>query len=84
MWTRGILRQAPDIVIMDVQPKKAESRAGPQKSLFAVLTKEIPHRARSAALTTSILPQFWKENFDSAYPMLDLTNMLLNGREAAV
>ena len=47
MWTRGILRQAPDIVIMDVQPKKAESRAGPQKSLFAVLTKEIPHRARN-------------------------------------
>jgi len=40
--------------------------------------------AESAALTTSILPQFWKENFDSAYPMLDLTNMLLNGREAAV
>jgi len=27
-----------------------------------------------------ILLQFWKENFDSAYPLLDLEN----GREAAV
>jgi len=31
-----------------------------------------------------ILLQFWKENFDSAYPLLDLQNTLLNGREAAV
>ena len=31
-----------------------------------------------------ILVQFWTENFGSAYPMLDLTNTLLNGREAAV
>jgi hypothetical protein len=26
----------------------------------------------------------WTENFDNAYPLLDLTNTLLNGREAAV
>jgi hypothetical protein len=31
-----------------------------------------------------ILLQFWKENFGSAYPLLDLQNTLLNGREAAV
>ena len=30
-----------------------------------------------------ILLQFWAENFDSAYPMLDLINTLINGREAA-
>ena len=30
-----------------------------------------------------ILLQFWTENFDSAYPMLDLINTLINGREAA-
>jgi hypothetical protein len=40
--------------------------------------------AESAALTAPILLQFWTENFDSAYPLLDLTNTLLNGREAAV
>jgi hypothetical protein len=40
--------------------------------------------AGSGALTTPILLQFWTENFESAYPMLDLTNTLLNGREAAV
>jgi hypothetical protein len=40
--------------------------------------------AESAALTAPILLQFWTENFDRAYPMLDLINTLLNGREAAV
>jgi hypothetical protein len=35
-----------------------------------------PDRPDSAAI--------WTENFDSAYPMLDPTNTLLNGREAAV
>ena len=30
-----------------------------------------------------ILLQFWAENFDSAYPMLDLINTLINGRQAA-
>jgi hypothetical protein len=27
---------------------------------------------------------FWTENFDSAYPLFDVENTLLNGREAAV
>ena len=38
----------------------------------------------SAALTAPILLQFCTENFDIAYPFLDLTNTLLNGRQAAV
>jgi hypothetical protein len=40
--------------------------------------------AELAALTAPLLLQFWTENFDSAYPFFDLTNTLLNGREAAV
>ena len=39
--------------------------------------------AVSAALTAPILLQLWTENFDSAYPMLDLINTLINGRKAA-
>ena len=31
-----------------------------------------------------ILLQFWTENFNRVYPLLDLENTLLNGREAAV
>ena len=31
-----------------------------------------------------ITNQFWEENFDSPYALLDLQNTLLNGREAAV
>ena len=40
--------------------------------------------AESAVLNAPIPLQFWTENFDSAYPLFDLTNTLLNGREAAV
>jgi hypothetical protein len=43
-----------------------------------------PENLATPATAGQILPQFWTENFDSAYPMLDLTNTLLNGREAAV
>jgi hypothetical protein len=40
--------------------------------------------SRIGRLAGPILLQFWTENFDSAYRLLDLQNTLLNGREAAV
>ena len=40
--------------------------------------------AESAALTAPILLQFCTENFDIAYPLLDVEDTLLNGRKAVV
>jgi hypothetical protein len=40
--------------------------------------------SRIGHLAVPILLQFWTRNFDGAYPLLNLENTLLNGREAAV
>jgi hypothetical protein len=40
--------------------------------------------SRIGRLASPILLQFWTENFDIAYRLLELQNTLFNGREAAV
>jgi len=45
---------------------------------------DVGFSSRIDRLAGPILLQFWKENFDSSYPLLDLQNTLLNGSEAAV